>query len=71
MKGLPESALDELVKIMAQICENPYDALTSLPSGNDICRRWASFGPEDDGFVEFVIDETAHTVTIIDLSWVG
>ncbi len=40
--GLPDDGLDELVRLMARICDDPYDAVLSLPvRPGDLSERMA------------------------------
>ena len=38
MPGLPDDAFDLLVRMLARICDDPYDRLFSLPTGKDPAR---------------------------------
>jgi hypothetical protein len=33
MNGLPDDALDMLVRLLSRICEDPYDPVFSSPTG--------------------------------------
>lgn len=69
--GLPGKALDDLVRLMARICDDPYDAVLSLPvRPGDPAERMAEIAG-GLGFVEFRIDEQAHLVRIYALAWIG
>ena len=70
MGGFPAEALDVLVRVLARICEDPYDRLFSRAVRNDDPReRMAELG--DLGFVEFRVDETAGLVRVLTLVWAG
>jgi hypothetical protein len=70
MGGLPGEALDVLVERMARICLDPYDRMLSMPlSAGPPGARMAELG--DDGFVEFVVDESAGLVRVYSLIWLG
>ena len=67
MGGFP---LDVLVRVLARICEDPYDRLFSRAVRNDDPReRMAELG--DFGFVEFRVDEAARLVRVLTLVWAG
>jgi hypothetical protein len=68
MQGLPEQAFDKLVTLLARICDDPYDPVSSAPTGVPR-RRVADVG--DFGFIVFVVDEAAGLVRIFDLVWTG
>jgi hypothetical protein len=68
--GLPGEALDELVRLMARVCDDPYDAVLSLPvRPGDPSERMAEIASR--GFVEFRIDEQAHLVRIYAVAWIS
>ena len=70
MGGLPAEALDVLVRVLARICEDPYDRLFSRAVQDDDPReRMAELG--DFGFVEFRVDEAAGLVRVLTLVWAG
>jgi hypothetical protein len=70
MGGLPDEALDVLVRALARICEDPYDRLFSRAVRDDDPReRMAELG--DLGFVEFRVDEAAGLVRVLTLVWAG
>jgi hypothetical protein len=69
--GIPGDALDELVRLMARICDDPYDAVLSSPvRPGDLSERIAEIGG-GRGFVEFRVDEQAALVRIYALAWIG
>ncbi len=69
--GLPGEALDELVRLLARICGDPYDAVLSAPSlPGDLTERVAALGG-GRGFVEFRVDEEAGLVRVSALAWTG
>jgi hypothetical protein len=68
--GLPTEALDDLVRTMARICDDPYNRVFSMPVRDDSpAERMAEFG--DSGFIEFVVDEAAGLVRVYALVWAG
>ena len=68
--NLPPEALDELVRLMARVCDDPYDTVLSLPVRlDDPAERMAEIS--DRGFVEFRIDEQAALVRIYAVAWIG
>lgn len=71
MAGLPDDALDTLVRTMApRICDDPYDRLLSVAVSDDNpAERMAELG--DSGFIEFEIDEAASLVCVHALVWTG
>ena len=68
MNGLPAGAFDLLVTLLARICEDPYDAVFSSPTG--VARRRVA-DLADSGFIVFAVDEKAHLVRVFDLVWTG
>lgn len=70
MRGLPAEGFDLLVRILARICEDPYDRLFSRATqAGDPARRMAELG--DFGFVEFLVDDAAGLVRVVTLVWTG
>jgi hypothetical protein len=70
MGGLPAEALDVLVRVVARLCEDPYDRLFSMAVRDDEPReRMAELG--DLGFMEFEVDEAVGLVRVYALIWVG
>ena len=69
MNGLPEGALDTLVRLLARICDDPYDLVFSSPSLSVPGRRVADLG--ESGFIEFRVDEEAGLVRVYELVWTG
>ncbi len=70
MGGLPPEALDVLVRVLARICQDPYDRLLSRAVRDDDPReRMAELG--DLGFVELRVDEAAGLVRVLTLVWAG
>lgn len=69
MKGLPESALDTLTRLIARVLDEPYERLFSKPLEEDPRERMAELG--DFGFIEFIIDEDAQIIRIYRLVWTG
>jgi len=70
MRGLPAEGFDLLVQVLACICEDPYDRLFSRAiRAEDPARRMAEIG--DFGFVEFLVDDAAGLVRVVDphLGW--
>lgn len=68
---LPDEALNELVRLMARICGDPYDAMLSLPvRPGDLSERMADIA-DGRGFIEFRVDEQASLVRIYALAWIG
>jgi hypothetical protein len=69
--GIPDEALNELVRLMARVCEDPYDAVLSLPvRPGDLSERMAEIAG-GRGFVEFRVDEQAGLVRVSALAWIG
>ncbi|WP_113701316.1 type II toxin-antitoxin system RelE family toxin [Nonomuraea lactucae] len=66
--GFPTDALTELTQAMAEVCEDPYDPLTTMATDDPQVRR-ADFG--DRGFVTFLILDDVGVVRITDILWVG
>jgi hypothetical protein len=69
MDGLPDEAFDALVRLIARICDGPYDRLLSAPlRDEDPARRIADVG---GGFIEFIVDDDAGLVRVYALVWIG
>lgn len=69
MGGLPDHALDVMVRVVARICEDPYERLYSAAAGQDPRERLAELG--DAGWIEFRVDEDAQLIRVHALVWVG
>jgi len=69
--GLPDGAFDGLVRLLARVCADPYDAVLSAPSlPGDLSERIAELGG-GRGFAEFRVDEEAILVRVTAVVWVG
>lgn len=66
--GFPMEALGALAQAMADVCENPYDPLTSMATDDPQVRR-ADFGGH--GFVTFLILDSMNIVRVVDVTWIG
>ncbi|MEU7831443.1 hypothetical protein [Nonomuraea sp. NPDC049129] len=66
--GFPDEALTALTQAMAEVCEDPYDPLTSMATGDPQVRR-SDFGGH--GFVTFLILDGVAVVRIVDIVWAG
>ncbi len=66
--GFPVDALGALAEAMAQVCDNPYDPLTTMDTDDPQVRR-ADFGGH--GFVTFLIIDSANVVRVVDITWAG
>ncbi|MER6816443.1 hypothetical protein ABT299_44880 [Spirillospora sp. NPDC000708] len=69
MPGLPPEAFDLLVRLMARVCEDPYDRVISAPTGKDPRERMAELG--EGGFITFIVDDDAGLIRVYDLVWTG
>lgn len=69
MEGLPDGALGTLVRVLARVCDDPYERLHSAPLRNRPDRRMAELG--DFGFIEFEVDEDAGLIRVYRLVWTG
>jgi len=69
MRGLPGDALDALTRLLARICEDPYERLHSMTAGEDPRERIAEIG--DAGWIEFRVDEPAELIRVHALVWTG
>ncbi|GAA3039480.1 hypothetical protein [Streptosporangium longisporum] len=67
--GFPVDALGALAAGMAEVCENPYDPLTTMATDDPQVRR-ADFGG-GRGFVTFLILDSVEVVRVVDVLWVG
>ncbi|KAB2349508.1 hypothetical protein [Actinomadura rudentiformis] len=66
--GFPTEALGALAQAMADVCENPYDPLTSMATDDPQVRR-ADFG--EHGFVTFLVLDSMEIVRVVDVTWIG
>lgn len=66
--GFPDEALTALTQAMADVCEDPYDPLTSMATDDPQVRR-SDFGVH--GFVTFLILDEVAVVRIVDIVWAG
>lgn len=69
MNGLPDDALDTLVRVLARICDDPYDPVFSSPAPPVPGRRAADL--DDRGFIEYLVDEDGGLVRVYHLVWTG
>ena len=70
MGNLPAEALEIMVRLLARICEDPYNRLFSMAvRADDPRERMAELG--DFGFMEFRVDEDAELVRVLTLVWAG
>jgi len=67
--GFPVDALGALAAAMAEVCEDPYDPLTSMGTDDPQVRR-ADFGG-GRGFVTFLVLDAVEVVRVVDIIWVG
>ncbi|MGP3965589.1 hypothetical protein ACTWPT_57565 [Nonomuraea sp. 3N208] len=67
--GFPGHELTALTQAMAEVCDNPYDPLTSMATDDPLVRR-ADFG-DGHGFVTFLVLDHVGVVRIVDITWVG
>lgn len=67
MRGLPDEAFDTLVRVVARICEDPYDRMVSMSAMAGSRVRMAELG--DSGFIEFTVEDAAKVVRIFHLVW--
>jgi hypothetical protein len=52
-----------------RICDDPYDRLYSMPTGEDLRERMAELG--DAGFIIFTVDDDAGLIRVYELVWAG
>lgn len=67
--GIPDEAMEALIATMRRVCEDPYDAVFSLPIADDPTERWAELG--EAGFIAFVVRDSAQIVEVTDFVWAG
>lgn len=68
--GIPDDVFTELVRLLARVCDDPYDAVLSAARPGGPSRRVAELGG-GRGFVEFRVDEEAGLVRVSALAWIG
>lgn len=68
MHGLPSSAFDSLIEVMADVIDYPDDPLRTFPTGDPYVRR-AEFG--DSGLITYLINDATNKVIVLDITWVG
>ena len=66
MHGLPGSAFDTLIQVMAEVIDYPDDPLRTFPTGDPSIRR-AEFGGA--GLITYLINNGAEIVIILDVTW--
>lgn len=69
LAGMPMEAVHALAVRTADLMDNPWDA-QALPKGHS-AERWATFGPDQAGWVEFTVDEVAGAIRIYAVFWGG
>jgi hypothetical protein len=67
--GFPDDALGLLALAVGDILENPDDPLVTMATDDPQVRR-VDFG-DGRGFVTFLIVDSAETVRITDVTWIG
>lgn len=70
MTGLPGDGFDTLVRVLARVCDDPYDRVHSAPVSADGRRRLAELG-DDSGFIVFDVNEDEGLVRVFELVWSG
>jgi hypothetical protein len=71
MHQMPDEALDALTAVMLNICSDPYDRMHSMEvRREDPGRRMATLG-NDQGFIEFRVDETNRLIHVHGFTWIG
>lgn len=68
MHGLPSSAFDSLIEVMADVIDYPDDPLRTFPTGDPYVRR-AEFG--DSGLITYLMNDATNKVIVLDITWVG
>jgi hypothetical protein len=68
MHGLPASAFDSLIQVMAEVVDYPDDPLRTFPASDPYIRR-AEFG--DAGLITYLGNDGAMMITIMDVTWAG
>jgi hypothetical protein len=66
MHGLPGSAFDSLIQVMAEVIDYPDDPLRTFPTGDPYIRR-VEFGGA--GLITYLINNGAEIVIILDVTW--
>jgi hypothetical protein len=69
LDGLPAAAFDALVKRIAALVREPWDADLVAAAGGP-AHRQVTFG-EDYGLLSFRVDDRAELISIFDIAWVG
>lgn len=68
LHGLPGSAFDSLIQVMAEVIDYPDDPLRTFSTGDPYVRR-AEFGGA--GLITYLINDGAGVVIILDVTWTG
>jgi mRNA-degrading endonuclease RelE of RelBE toxin-antitoxin system len=66
--GLPGSAFDSLIKVMAEVIDYPDDPLRTFTTSDPYVRR-VEFG--DAGLITYLVRDPEKVVIILDVTWVG
>ena len=68
LHGLPGPAFDSLIEAMAEVVAYPDDPLRTFPTSDPYVRR-VEFG--DAGLITYLINDSAETVVVFDVTWTG
>lgn len=68
MHGLPGSAFDSPIQVMAEVIDYPDDPLRTFPTGDPYIRRAEFGGP---GLITYLLNDGAGVVIILDVTWTG
>ena len=69
LNGLPSAAFDALVERVVDLVDEPWDAAV-MPPGDDPAYRMTLFA-SGYGPLSFHADDTAETIRIFDITWIG
>ncbi len=68
--GIPDDVFTELVRLLARVCDDPYDAVLSAARPGGPSRRGAALGG-GRGLVEVGVAGGAGVVGVSALAWIG
>jgi hypothetical protein len=69
LNGLPLAAFEAIVERVADLVDEPWDAVL-MTDGGDPAYRQTTFG-QGYGLLTFRVDDTAELIRVFDIAWIG